>query len=245
MVSDFDKKQMREIKLDIKYRLLRILENELPEFTRPRLYDIEFAMKRHFDLVYDIFKAIDCYRLSLCHEQLIIYIDNNYSNIDRISGDKQDMINKILPLVKKIKQTAYNYITMYLEKIISDKNSITTVPEFNKMILTSMFEEFSVDRFTPETTAAVVNFASDSNELQYDVNSYETLPELLKLDYSIAHDIKSDSYKIHKRSEYIKYLDSHDIKKDIQNLVDNIKLKQDERRGINISKNISDNDLIF
>lgn len=244
--QDFDKKQMREIKLDIKYRLLRVLENELPDFTRPRLYDIEFSMKKHFDLVYDIFKAVDCHRLMGCHEQLIIYVSNTFSDRPDIIGEKKDMMDKILPFVKKLKQTAYNFITTYIEKLINlDKNSSLTIPEFNKLVLTSMFEEFSVDRYKPETNSSVINFASDSNPLKYSIEKYEQLPELLKLEYSIAHNIESDSPKIQKRKEYMEYLESHDTEKNIQHIVDTIKTEQNERRGINTTKNSSENELIF
>ncbi len=246
MSADFDKKQMREIKLDIKHRLLRILENELPDFTRPRLYDIEFTMKRHFDLVYDIFKAIDCYRLMTCHEQLVRFVSVKYADVPKIAGDKNDMMNKILPFVKKIKQTAYNFITMYLEKLINlTKDETLIVPAFNKMILTSMFEEFAIDKFKPVTDAMVINFASDSNELRYSADDYDKLPELLKLDYSITHNVESDTNKIKSHKEYLEYLSAHDIKKDIQDIVDTIKVSQDELRGIEVAKNTSDNELIF
>ena len=105
------------------------------------------------------------------------------------------------------------------------------VPQFNKLIITSMFSEFMVENYKAPVDTAVGNYFNDSNEMRYSMEKYDTLPPLIKLEYSIEHNIESDAAKISKFKIQKSYLSKHNPNKEIAKIINEMREQKSERRG--------------
>lgn len=240
---------------DQKRRLMKTLEKEIPDFYNSNKDNLELTLINNFNETYKIFMGVDMFKLSRGILSMVHNVMNNKIYVEKYVN-KSCIIEKVIPLLEKINDISYKYITnnfMRLFKLLPKQTF--HVENINLTLIKECFEQFNLDKYTPplhngDYHISIIDFFSTGNELKYDIRNYGTIPEISKLDYIIKNNIDVDKLGIDNFYKILDYINNETIESKIdkiQNLVINSKKI---RRGyfdnldIEDDNNINDNDNI-
>lgn len=232
--KNFDEETILKITYSQRNRILRTLEREIPDFYHINQLNIEKILILYPDQVFEIFQAIDIYKLSKNWIYLIqSSILDNKENL-KSYGDKKVLETEIIPLLKKVSGMSYKYLTGNLINLIS--GTINKLENINSLIIRECFKEFEIENYPiplkdGEPFISLMDYFSSNNELIYNIREYDKFPENIKFDYILTHHLESDDEAYLNYERYEDYLE----KKSNQERVDEIKEEEiktkPERRG--------------
>ena len=217
-------------------RIMRTLERDLPDFYTAYKEKIEIVLLSDFDTVFKIFMAIDIYKLSKSFSSMINFdILTNKIKLETYA-DKEVLEESSLPLLTKISNMAYTYITSNLIQLFENKLNKNTLDNLNLLVLKECFKSFNMETYNAplhngEKFISIIDYFSAENELLYDCRMYDKFPETVKLDYIIKNKVPTDELGLKNYQEHLEYLRKEALGENIEKIERQIIEDKRKRRG--------------
>jgi hypothetical protein len=216
-----------------KSKALRILEHEIPDFYKANETNFKISIiDDNYYKFYKIFMAIDIFKLSKGLLALVQMEVLNKPNRLKIYADEDMLIDKAVPLLRKVNDMSYRFMTTHFDALFNKK---FTVPENPAgMIINECFKEFLVDNFKPipGQEITLTDYFSIENTIQYNGRNYDDFPPTIKFDYILKNKIPIEQEGLANYQEYEAYVKKESIAQKIENISDKIKSEKAERRGL-------------
>lgn len=236
LLIEFGEDKADEIIYHQRKRMLRVLEREIPDFYGTNADKFQIAMLEDFDTFYKIFTAVDIYKLTRGIMNLVqMDILGNKIHLTKY-GDQQVVSKQIIPLLEKINNMAYNYLTINFNHLFNRKLDKDKLPNPNLLIIKECFKFAKLETFEPpiyngEKFISLVDFFSSDNELKYDSRHYDKFPETIKFDYVIKNKIPAEEMGLKNYQEYQEYLKKEPVEEKLEKIQEDIIEEKAERRG--------------
>lgn len=230
--THFDPAQVPEIIGDQKLRILRVYEQNLPDFYAIHSVQLEQALIINYDAVHRLTEAIDAYKISQGWLHIVEKLLSNPKLLDT-QGDTDMLKNKAIPMVKQIHSLATGFLTVHMQKILQAPTNVDAkqIPHPNLTIIKEVFSEFRMregNMFPKDAT--LIDYYRAENEIKYNVREYANFPPTVKLDYIKQHNVPGEMDAVKRFQLYEEYL-KDPVEEKIAAVVDEVKASKPERRG--------------
>jgi hypothetical protein len=231
LAKDFSESQIQNIKQHYRGRIIDSLASIFPDYITSHSANIELALVRSFDDVYNAFQLVDTYRVMYGWEHLIRSRILTDPKALKTYANHSMLVDRALPLVCKIKDAAYRLFTQTMDIIIAAQPGSKPI-NLNKRLLQESFKEFALqpDAESP-ATLTLVDYWSDQNTMQYNIREYDKFPPTVKFDYAVKHKIPIDEFRISGYNIAMAYQSDHDPIEAVAALSNAYKAAKADRRG--------------
>lgn len=227
----FDPKQVSDIVLDQKARIIRTYEQNLPDFYAQHQTQLEQALILNYDAVHRLLEAVDVYKIAMGWEHIVTELQTNPEQMKALADAKM-LKDQALPLLKQLQNQALGFLTTQMQKILAapTKADYEQIPHPNLSILEECFKGFTNQGL--EKGGTLVDYHRLENELVYNVREYEKFPPTVKLDYVKEHKVPGEMEAVVHYRTYEAYLKTGSIEEKVDEVVDSIRDTLIERRGM-------------
>lgn len=239
LLQDYSEAQIAQIRVDYQTRILETLAYLLPTYMESHRTDVELALDRHFDLVYQSFQVLDTYRLMMGLEHLFKQQVLGMPLHLKTYGDREMLTSMAFPLLATLRDEALNLFVSNLDLIIkAPKDKPPTLVEPNLVLLQRHFKEFVAnsgpDPSAPTESAdpiTLVDYWSDQNELRYNIREYDKFPPTIKFDYVQKHGIQEEQMRMDSFYTAEAWKEDHNPETIVQEIAAAEQQRKQERRG--------------
>jgi|SRR3989344_889875 len=191
--KDFGKVYADRFYHEQKNRVVRMLNNYLPNFMEKYSDELISLILRDFPLVFKILTAIDSY--AICRG---IYTMFEVEFKETLKGEKELKIPKASKqLLKQIETYSLTYIIKQLTLAIKGEIKCDDIEYPNLEILRKYFSNFII-KDAKDIKGYVLDAFNSNNDIKYGIQKYENYPYMLKIEpilelrkkYGIQKDVK-------------------------------------------------------
>jgi hypothetical protein len=256
--EQFPKRTAHGIVEKEKKRILQKYESLLPDFYRDNESALKAAIEEKFPVVFKLFTAVDMFIFSQGAAQMVrMQILNDPTRL-KAYGDQSIIEKKMLPLLEKIREIAFDQLTSKMFKVFSARTadiSVDDVEWANHRIIRECFHHSRVDAYDPTVeksiftnesvaTVELVDYYSIDNPLKYNTREYENFPPISKLDYIIEHKLPLFEVGIANWKKHLEYLSEEDMEQKSNKIREQAKEEKKKRRGVDTKPTKKDKERI-